>query len=165
MNMQANMNRTRRLFLILLVSMWGIIGLAGCSSEPSAADQTKAFTDLAQHVFQEEANSQTIIGEVQQLIDQGKEKRNKILTFLETGSEVAKEAKENVERTAAPKELTDAKNEMIEALSKRLEGYRHLALYYDVQDPNDRTKGEALLKESYQIMDRVKKQIEGVAGN
>lgn len=166
MNGQRNSKQRIRSFLLIVwIAVFGALGLTGCSSQPGAAEQKQAFAELAQHVFKEEENSQKIIGEVQQLIDEGKAKRNKILSFLETGSEVAKEAKENVERTAVPAEWADVKQDMIEALNKRVEGYRQLALYYDLQQADYRTKGEALLKESYQLMDRAKKQLDRAAGN
>lgn len=147
-----------RVLLLLILSFAVILPISGCGA-PSEAEQRQAYLNVTDKVFDEAGKSKKIIEEVQQLIDQGKEKRNKILSFISTGSKVAKEAKQTMLDTAAPTDLGPSKQLIIDALAKRLEGYNYLGNYYDFLEKGSREKGEQLLKESYQMLDQAQKLI------
>lgn len=147
----------------LLLSI-GLIVASGCSllqASPQEVERYRAeFFELFDRATLEAENGQKVLAEIRHKVDHEGMKKTRALNTLSDGADIAKAIKEDVIKAKVPDDLEPIRELWIQSLDKRIEAYNELFLYYDFMDEERRIKGDALLKESLDMFEDVKRQME-----
>jgi len=134
--------------------------LGGCSaSQEDLEYYKKEFLQKSDAAFEALDNSGKVLADVRNEASKGM-KRTKIMNAIDQGRTALKSMHDDLFNSAVPKEMDPAKETLLQGIKKKIEAHDELFKFYDLQDKQFEQKADLLLKESNDLVQQAKAELQ-----
>lgn len=134
--------------------------LGGCSASQEDLDYyQKEFLQKSSAAFEAIDNSSKVLADVRGEASKGM-KRTKIMNAVDQGKTALQSMHDDLFNSPVPKEMEETKEKLLLGIKKRIEAHDELFKFYDLQDKKFEQKAEQLLKESNDLVQQSKAELQ-----
>ncbi|GED14577.1 hypothetical protein [Aneurinibacillus migulanus] len=149
----------KKIYMVLLF-VAVLLLLGGCSaSQEDLEYYQKEFSQKSSDAFDAIDNSSKVLAEVRNEASKGM-KRTKIMNAVDQGKTALQSMYDDLFNSPVPKEMEEAKETLLQGIKKRIEAHDELFKFYDLQDKQFEQKAEQLLKDSNDLVQQSKAELQ-----
>ncbi|CEH31689.1 hypothetical protein AM501_06055 [Aneurinibacillus migulanus] len=149
----------KKIYMVLLF-VAVLLLLGGCSaSQEDLEYYQKEFSQKSSDAFDAIDNSSKVLAEVRNEASKGM-KRTKIMNAVDQGKTALQSMHDDLFNSPVPKEMEEAKETLLQGIKKRIEAHDELFKFYDLQDKQFEQKAEQLLKDSNDLVQQSKAELQ-----
>lgn len=151
------LNKKIRMVLLFVAVL---LLLGGCSaSQEDLEYYQKEFSQKSSAAFEAIDNSSKVLAEVRNEASKGM-KRTKIMNAVDQGKTALQSMHDDLFNSPVPKEMEGTKETLLQGIKKRIEAHDELFKFYDLQDKQFEQKAEQLLKDSNDLVQQSKAELQ-----
>jgi hypothetical protein len=152
------MLKKRAMYVIGLFTL--LFLLEGCSTSQEDLDYyRKEFTQKTGEAFEALPNGDKVLAEVRREAQNGM-KRTKVMNAIDQGQTALESMHDDLLNSPVPKEMEPAKKTLTDGIEKKIEAYKELFMYYDIQDKQHEQKADELLQEASGLIEKARTDVE-----
>ncbi|AMA73962.1 hypothetical protein ACH33_14710 [Aneurinibacillus sp. XH2] len=148
----------KRLILAIFVVVLLVLGGCATSQEDLAYYQSQ-FLKKSDAAFEALDNFGKVLEDVRNEASKGM-KRTKVMNAVDQGRTTLQSMHDDLFNSPVPKEMELAKETLLKGINKKIEAHSELFTFYDLQDKQFEQKAEQLLKESNDLIQQAKAEIQ-----